>query len=62
MNSVERQSNVQLCLYKIQNWADENDFTFSKLKLLASMFVPIVNPIMILVYIKMGIKSNSSKM
>ena len=30
MNSVERQ--MQLCHQKIQNWADENDFTFSKTK------------------------------
>ena len=27
MNSLERQ--LQLCLYKIQNWADENGFKFS---------------------------------
>ena len=30
MNSVERQ--LQLCLNKIRNWADENDFKFSKTK------------------------------
>ena len=30
MNSVERQ--IQLCLHKIQNWADENGFEFSKIK------------------------------
>ena len=30
MNSVERQ--IQLCLHKIQNWANENGFEFSKTK------------------------------
>ena len=30
MNSIERQ--LQLCLPKIQNWADENGFKFSKTK------------------------------
>ena len=30
INSVERQ--LQLCLNKIQNWADENGFKFSKTK------------------------------
>ena len=29
-NSVERQ--LQFCLHKIQNWADENGFKFSKTK------------------------------
>ena len=30
MNSIERQ--LQLCLPKIQNWADESGFKFSKTK------------------------------
>ena len=30
MNSIERQ--LQLCRQKIQNWADENGFKFSKTK------------------------------
>ena len=30
MNSIERQ--LHLCLHKIQNWADENGFKFSKTK------------------------------
>ena len=30
MNSIERQ--LQLCLHKIQNWADENGFKFSETK------------------------------
>ena len=36
MNSIERQ--LQLCLQKIQNWADENGFKFSKTKT-ASVYI-----------------------
>ena len=49
INSIERQ--LQLCLQKIQNWADENGFKFPKQKQRASIFAPNVNTMMILVHI-----------
>ena len=49
MNSIERQ--LQLCLQKIQNWADENSLKSPKTKQRPSIFAPNVTPMMILFYI-----------
>ena len=38
MNTLERQ--LQLCLIKIQKWADENGFTFSQTK---TVFMHVCN-------------------
>ena len=49
IHCVEKQ--LHLCLHKIQNWADENSFKFSKTKTACVHFVRNVNVIMILAYI-----------